>query len=120
MTVEYPPHLYLPKHRRTLALHRLVAEKVRRDPSLIDDARARLERWKEMNTRASVPYYITDWTEILDRGLEATLAFMIDEGEYATQLRQSSPFSCMLTQQERWAFLAEWRDKMHRDSNEPT
>jgi hypothetical protein len=68
-----------------------------------------------------MPYYITGWTEILDQGLETTLAFMTDQGEYATQLRQSSPFSGMLTQQERLAFLAEWRDNLRSGSgNEST
>ena len=119
--MDYPPHLHLTKHRRTLALHRLIAEKVRRDPLLIDKARATLDRWTAMYTRAAVPYYITGWTEVLDQGLEVTLAFMVDEGEHATELRQSSPFAGALTPQERFAFLAEWREKMHSDSgNKPT
>jgi hypothetical protein len=34
---------------RSLALHRLVAEKVRATPALLDKARENLRRWKEAN-----------------------------------------------------------------------
>ncbi|MGF6367933.1 hypothetical protein OKW40_000683 [Paraburkholderia sp. RAU6.4a] len=40
-----PAHLHLEKHRRSLALHRLIAEKIRRDPTLFDRARENLDRW---------------------------------------------------------------------------
>lgn len=58
----YPAHLHLMKHRRSVALHERIAEK-------------------------REPYYITEWRALFDQGVEATLAFMTDPGEHATQLR---------------------------------
>ena len=47
----YPAHLHLEKHRRSLALHRLIAEKIRRDPAPLDRARENLDRWMAMKPR---------------------------------------------------------------------
>jgi hypothetical protein len=108
--VTYPAHLYLPKHRRSLALHELIASKIRQDPSLLDKARANMDRWMAMKRPdRGEPYYITEWRALIDQGVEATLAAMTDPGERATELRQSAPFAGILTEPERLAFLAEWR-----------
>ncbi len=85
----YPAHLYLPKHRRSLAMHERIADKIRQDPSLLDKARATMDRWMAIKSAdKSEPYYITEWRTLFDQGVEATLAFMVDLGEHATQLRQ--------------------------------
>jgi len=44
------------------------------------------------------PYYITEWRTSFDQGVGATLAFMTDLGEHATQLRESSPFAGTLSE----------------------
>jgi hypothetical protein len=111
----YPAHMHLAKHRRSLALHRLIAEKMRRNPALLDKARENLDRWAALNPRDRAAPYLAEWRAVIDQGLEATIALMIDPGEHATDLRQSAPFTGVLTEAERLAFLAEWRANNPRD-----
>lgn len=105
----YPAHLHLDKHRRSLALHRLIAERIRRDPALLDRARKTLDRWMAMNPRNRAEPDLIEWRAAIDQGIDATIALMIDPGEHATDLRQSAPFTGILTDDERRAFLAGWR-----------
>jgi transcriptional regulator with XRE-family HTH domain len=108
-TTTYPAHLRLDKHRRSLALHRLLAEKIRRDPALLDRARKTLDRWMAMKPRNGAEPDLIEWRAAIDQGIDATIALMTDPGEHATDLRQSAPFTGILTDDERRAFLAGWR-----------
>jgi hypothetical protein len=88
--------------QRSLALHRLVADKIRRDPALLDQARRTLSRWRETVCERSQPY-LDQWEQVLNTGLEASLALAVEDSERA------SPFSGLLTNQERFAFLKAWK-----------
>jgi len=92
---------------RTLALHQEVATKLRRDRALFERARATLRRWRSTVSPASQPY-LMEWERLMDQGLEATLAVALEDSEHAAALRQSSPFSAILTPRERFAFLKAW------------
>ncbi|MBD3892584.1 hypothetical protein [Hydrogenophaga sp.] len=92
---------------RSLALHREIAAKLRRDRALFARARATLRRWRSTVSPASQPY-LMEWERLMDRGLEATLAVALDDSEHAAALRQSSPFTAVLTPRERFAFLKAW------------
>ena len=48
---------------RSLALHQLVAEKVRAAPALLDKARENVRRWQEANGSASPA--LAEWAQIL-------------------------------------------------------
>ena len=93
---------------RSLAMHRLVAEKIRRDPALLGRARETLGRWRQTVSVNTLPY-LDEWARILDQGLEACLEVATEESERATALRQSSPFTGILTHRERFAFLKSWQ-----------
>lgn len=92
---------------RSLALHREVATKLRRDRALFERAQATLRRWRTTVSPSSQPYLI-EWERLMDQGLEATLAVALDDSEHAAALRQSSPFTAVLTPRERFAFLKAW------------
>jgi hypothetical protein len=94
---------------RSLEAHRRVAERIRCDPHLIDDARARLGRWVAAGTVA--PAYAKKWTEALDGPLEALLALIVSETERMRAMRQVSPFAGVLSPRERWAV---WREVAER------
>jgi hypothetical protein len=87
--------------RRSLAMHRAIAEKLRADPSLLAIARENLDRW--LTQRGSSQPYWDAWREILKRPLEEVLSLMVEESEKMTALRQSNPFPGILTPRERWA-----------------
>lgn len=46
-----------------------------------------------------------EWMRILDLPIEDVVSFLCDQGEHATRLRQSSPFTGILTDQERLAIF---------------
>jgi hypothetical protein len=92
---------------RSLAMHRAIGVKLRANPALVKAARATLERWLERGGSA-VPYYLR-WREILSLPVEQVAEMLVAESEQMTALRQSSPFAGMLSNQERWAILEEFR-----------
>ncbi len=93
---------------RSLALHRLVAEKIRRDPTLLRIAKANVARWRARATPNDL-HYLTEWERLIDAGVDAAVAVATEDSEGASALRQSSPFAGILTTSERNAFLSAWR-----------
>jgi hypothetical protein len=93
--------------RRSLALHSAVAQKIRRQPELLQKAVSFLNRWEQDGPSHSA-YYLEAWKKIISDGVETTLAALIDPSEQATALRQASPFAGVLTPQERMEILRAW------------
>lgn len=94
--------------RRSLALHRLVADKLRHDPDLFDKVKQTLGRWRVTVCASSQPY-LAEWERLADQGLEVCLRMSEEDSERARALRQASPFTGVLTNKERFAFLKTWR-----------
>lgn len=92
---------------RRLAMHRLVAAKLRERPQELERARRIVVHWMEMHGSRD-PYW-PRWLALLDQGLEAVLAVAEEDSESANDMRQSSPLSCLLGNAERWAFLRQWQ-----------
>lgn len=94
--------------KRSLAMHCLVAEKLRSDVGLLQRARATLDRWYiHVSPRTFV--YLDEWRKLLDGGLEDLLAAATEDSAHAAALRQASPLACLLTNRERFAFLKQWK-----------
>jgi hypothetical protein len=87
--------------RRSLALHRAIAERLRADPALLAVARDNLDRWSRARGR-SQPYWDA-WREILGRPLGEVLEIMLEDTERMTAMRQATPFAGILQPNERWA-----------------
>lgn len=102
----------MPDHReldlRSLALHRVVADKVRHDAALLERAQAILQRWHQTASPRTYSY-LDAWQQLLNQGVEACLAAATEESERGDALRQASPLACLLTNQERFAFLKQWK-----------
>jgi hypothetical protein len=92
---------------RSLTLHRMVADKIRQEPERFARARAVLEHWRGVVGRDSQPYLV-EWERLFERGVDACLAKAVEDSEHAAALRQCSPLACVLTNQERFAFLRTW------------
>ncbi|MGB8930248.1 MAG: hypothetical protein WCC48_03240 [Anaeromyxobacteraceae bacterium] len=95
---------------RSLAMHRLIAKKLRGDPKLLSKAKATLTRWRRRGDE-STRSYDDEWARALDEGLDATLRIALGRSQRAVALRQCSPFAGILTPQERAAFLRAWKQR---------
>lgn len=81
-------------------MHCLVARKLLANPALIAQARSTLARWRAQ-TAEPVPSYFLEWGRILQGSPREIAAFLASMREDATRLRQSSPFTNLLTPEER-------------------
>lgn len=95
--------------RRSLALHRAIADRLRSDPALIEIARDNLDRWSLANGR-SQPYWDA-WREILNRPVEEVAALLVEESERMDALRQATPFAGVLTPAQRWAIYERFESR---------
>lgn len=84
---------------RSLALHVLIAQKVTENPALLERARGNLERWSIAHDPA--PRWLVEWREILNKPWPELAVLITDPGPAGTHLRKSSPFSGILTPEER-------------------
>jgi hypothetical protein len=89
--------------RRSLALHEQVAERLLRDPAVVDRARQVVARWSE--TQGVSPEYAEAWDRILDLPVTDIARTLREESETSTMLRQVSPFLGVLSPRERWMIL---------------
>jgi hypothetical protein len=85
---------------RSLAMHTVIAEKLRRDPKLLALAQRNLERWRNQR-RERPPEWITERSQILRRPWPEVAAAISEPSERGARLRQSSPFAGVLSPQER-------------------
>lgn len=95
---------------RSLALHQLIADKIRRDPSLFLVSSAVIQRWRALVCPATHPY-LDQWQQLIDSGMEACLDFATQNSEHARAMRQSSPFVGILSNKERFEFLKNWSQR---------
>lgn len=89
--------------RRSLELHRLVAGKIRQQPELMDLVREKLDRTLgESRLSESCKDALREWQTIFSlKSFEEILEILVEDSDEGQRLRQSTPFSGILTQQER-------------------
>lgn len=92
---------------RSLAFDRLIIEKLRANPSLIEKARANISRWLQTAGARSRPDLL-EWQSLLDGPMPELLATLASSDEREARLRQSSPFCGILTRAERLAIIREF------------
>jgi hypothetical protein len=86
---------------RSRALHAKIAEKLRRQPSLVAVAGDNLDRWERLRGRDPA---LDEWRNLLKATpFPDLLRLLAEESENADRLRQSSPFAGILTEPERTA-----------------
>ena len=85
---------------RSLAMHCKIAQKITRDPELLNKAKANLERWSAQSNGPQ-PQYLREWQQILERPWPEIAELITSMSEDATRLRSSSPFAGVLTAIER-------------------
>ena len=100
--------------RRSLALHRAIAAKIRANPALLAIAHDNLDRWSRQNSH-SQPYWDA-WRALLAGPLDDLLAAMVEESDRMTAMRQANPFAGILTPAERWAIYDQFAPASERKS----
>ena len=98
---------------RSIAYHRAVAARLEREPPLLAQARARVHAWL---AREAPPEYARAWDDVLSWSLSRIVAFLVDPGERARELRQSTPFAGAVPPRERWQI---WREVRARAEEKP-
>ena len=102
--------------RRSLEMHRAIAEKLRNQPALMEIAWDNLNRWLASGGH-SQPYFEA-WREILGRPLPEVLELLIEESEKMTSLRQNAPFAGVLTPAERWGIYERFEQRREASAGE--
>jgi hypothetical protein len=72
-----------------LIMHRLIARQLVRNPSLVERAKAQLEK---MALRFPDRSFVRDWESVLQRPVNEIAAILIGRDQEAKRLRLSSPF----------------------------
>jgi hypothetical protein len=82
---------------QSLAYHRLVGERL--DDRMVEDARRRLQQWRD---RKNVhPTWVEAWENVLSKPLGEIVRTIGADSKRASELRQTSPFAGVLSEQER-------------------
>lgn len=99
MAVQF--HLPLTREeRRSLFLHRAIAERLAGDPGpVIERARRTLQRMREASP-GPIPL-LREWATLLRRPPEELVPLLTDPGPHARELRQVTPFAGILSAPER-------------------
>lgn len=95
----------------SLSLHRLVAEKLLKDPErVIGIASANLRRWLSSDSFAEGPEReaLLEWVDILEtRSSDEIINILIEDSDEGQRLRSSTPFAGVLSTDERSAIWGE-------------
>lgn len=83
----------------SLEAHRLVTQKLLADPGLLDVATANLAKIAAELPESSVA--VQEWDIILKCKIESICEFIVRDNDHLRELRQSSPFSGIISQSER-------------------
>jgi len=89
--------------RRSLELNRLVVEKIRQKPELMDFVRQNLDRTLiEPILSESCKNALQEWRTIFSlRSFDEILGILVEDSDEGQRLRQSTPFTGILNQRER-------------------
>lgn len=100
---------------RSLVMHQAIAVKLIAHPEYLDIAQANLKRWMSMNE--PVPNCLFEWRNILEQPFERIVSQIVEQNERMTRLRQSSPFSGILSPRERWSIYESFTTRAYYSSS---
>jgi len=95
-----------PEAERSRWLHLVAAGKLATDPNgVLALARRNLDRLRHIHGNGRADRWLDEWQRILDAGPSAVLDVFTSRSPRSVDLRQTSPFMGVLTQEERRAAL---------------
>jgi hypothetical protein len=94
----------------SLEMARAVADRLRRNPELLEIARANLARWSRQNDSVgSLLRCYSEWEHILERPIDQICDLLCSDAEDAQRLRQNSPFAGVLSPAQVWEIKSRFR-----------
>ncbi|MGH8171859.1 MAG: hypothetical protein ACREPX_01850 [Rhodanobacteraceae bacterium] len=91
--------------RQVAAMHRVIAARIRGgDATILEKARANLERWRQQFGGA-LPKAYEEWVVLLEGDFEGVMHVLENNDENSIRVRSSSPFTGILSPAERWEIL---------------
>lgn len=88
---------------RSIELHRIVAELITADPTIIDRARDRVANWA---TTSRVPdAVVAAWSDLLAQPASVVAEQITVDDETMRDLRQNTPFAGVVDARRRWQML---------------
>lgn len=87
----------------------MIAERLSKDPSLVERARRRVSEWS-VSGSVSEPY-IAAWATLLHGPTDELVGVLRDRGDRGRELRQASPFAGAVDPRTRWTL---WRQERER------
>ena len=103
--------------RRSLWLNTAVAGRLVADPAGVLNAASRnLEAMQTVHTRGQAAHWLAEWSKVLEGPTERVLEVLTSPTPWAREMRQNSPFSGVLSEDERTQVLLAFRG--HEMSNE--
>lgn len=97
-------HIHRRVELRSIALHQVVVERMRDNSEILDKARARVHLWL-VDGGPTHPVYARRWQELLAQPLPEILEILVADTEWMRDLRQTTPFAGVLTDEERWEII---------------
>jgi transcriptional regulator with XRE-family HTH domain len=95
------------EERRSLLLHRHIAERLKKDPgTVIAKARSNLDKMRRLHPSAGI---LDHWERILKGSHEEIIRVLTSMDEEARELRQVTPFAGVLSVEDRATAYAEFR-----------
>lgn len=87
--------------RFTLAFHREAMQRLRSQPSLLDQAIAVLDRWEARGMSSASQSYRDEWRLLLTGGVQALESTVCVDADHAATLRNMSPLAFVFDESER-------------------
>lgn len=103
---------------RSLAYHRAIAERLRREPVLLESVAARL-RQEAGSGDPHRRYWAKAWLQVVECPVEECIAFLTDPGERVAELHQSTLFAGLFSPTERWPLHRAVREQWQREGRLP-
>ncbi|MBB5831915.1 hypothetical protein [Brachybacterium aquaticum] len=105
------------ERQKSLWLHRAVLERLRSDPeSILGRARANLEAWHGVHRPGGMAErYLAQWREIIDGSIDGVVDVLVGTDPRSCELRKTTPFAGVLTDEERRQVLAAFREHWRQE-----
>lgn len=88
-----------------LKAHQLAVARLREEPQRLQQAAELLQRWRERNAVTRSDPYRQEWERLIAQGVDAIERDVCANTDHAAALRNVSPLSAVISQQERSELL---------------